>query len=303
MKRKASMPGSAGSDSVMKTSAFFPGMPDIQASTVFITSVVCCTSCRARIAYWRATPMARGALSIDRSSSRSSATSLRRRPPRATSRSISPSAASMSSRSLVNGMKREVVDEEDDLSRLRSGFGGRTCGPTGRRDRAALLDLREVRDLLRHAVVEDLEIVRQEPADVTAILVDDRHVDARDDDVHGLGMFGKGDLGEEGSGEDPVHGRCSILKRFTPARISSPACTFVLLAGSVLRKVPLRDPRSRTRMTPSVSGITSKCLRERNSSGTRTCPSRPTTRPVGGTSNSCPMSGPSTQIRRSEEHT
>ena len=37
------------------------------------------------------------------------------------------------------GMKRKVVDEKHDTPRLGGGFSA--CAPTGRRDRAALLDL------------------------------------------------------------------------------------------------------------------------------------------------------------------
>src|SRR5258708_36421823 len=64
--------------------------------------------------------------------------------------------------------------------------------------------------------------------------------------------------------------RGSILKRFTPALISSPAETLAFCAGSVLRNVPFRLPRSRTRMVPSASGTTSKWRLDRSSSGERT---------------------------------
>jgi len=64
-------------------------------------------------------------------------------------------------------------------------------------------------------------------------------------------------------------------KRLIPARISSPLCTFVLCAANVLRNVPFAGCRGRGRgMVPSDPDRL-RVPPRRNSSGTRTWPSRP----------------------------
>jgi len=160
----------------------------------------------------------------------------------------------------VEGGEGEVVDVDDDpplhvlFDAGRHGLRGRSGSGAGldriRDDVLGLvaLDLIEVRDRFRDAVLEDLEVLFLEAGDGVAAAVGDDHVDVDDPDVDGLdelrglrfsllflGKEGSGDGERQGEGESAFHAevlRCLSTDHARPRFRSASGARRARIRGS-----------------------------------------------------------------------